>query len=124
MDITPALAKTAPVINAYGDGRFTVAGEAYRGSILIIGGEVRSWDVQGGPLTPSHFSVVMEVGRRVDILLIGTGARAVTPGAEVTAALRGAAGIRAEAMDTGAACRTFNVLLAEGRRVAAALVAV
>ena len=59
----------------------------------------------------------------LDLLLLGTGRRSQLPGAEVRRAFD-AAGVALEVMDTGAACRTYNVLLGEGRPVGAALLAV
>ena len=59
----------------------------------------------------------------LELLLLGTGRRPQLPGAEIRRAFD-AAGVALEAMDTGAACRTYNVLLAEGRPVGAALLAV
>jgi len=60
---------------------------------------------------------------RIDVLLLGTGRTQVFPNLEIRNAFS-AAGLGLEPMDTGAACRTYNVLLAEHRRVAAALIAV
>ena len=68
-------------------------------------------------------SPLWDLGVAIDVVLLGTGARAVWPAAELRAGLR-ARGIVAEPMTTAAACRTYNVLLAEDRRVAAALIAV
>lgn len=124
MDITPVLHRTAPVINAYGDGGFKIAGMDRPGSQLIIAQEAQAWSVVSseeitlGSLTPHLFR-----NAGAAILLIGTGPRMVSLPPDIKAAFKHA-GISVDVMDTGAACRTFNVLLAEGRQVAAALIAV
>ena len=66
---------------------------------------------------------VLEAEPAVEILLIGTGS-AMAPIPPALRALLRSRGIGCDGMDTGAACRTYNVLLAEGRRVAAVLIAV
>ena len=83
-----------------------------------------SWPVgEAAAVTPESLAPVTAAEEPTDILLIGCGARFGPPPAGLREALR-AAGIALEWMDTGAACRTFNVLLAEDRRVVAALIAV
>jgi uncharacterized protein len=109
-------------IDAYGGGGFRVGGQAFHGSILVLPGGVRPWDVRES----SQISVLTldaVFGERVEILLIGCGARTamIAPGLRQAVRDRG---VVIDAMDTGAACRTYNVLRAEGRPVAAALIAV
>jgi uncharacterized protein len=111
-------------IDAYGGGGFRFAGMSHRGSILCLPDAITAWDVQtAAALTPASFDLVFAHQDRVRVLLLGTGRAQVFPNDGVRAAL-GEAGIAVEAMSTGAACRTYNVLLGEGRPVAAALVAV
>ena len=74
--------------------------------------------VNEGSLAP-----LMAAGRHVDLLLLGCGARPAAISLQLRQTLR-QAGIVVETMGTGAACRTYNVLLAEGRHVAAALIAI
>ena len=124
MDITPLVPSSRQVIERYGDGRFRVTGVAYEGSILVFPDRVVGWPLRDiGGLAFDHFSEVVAAVPPVDVLLIGCGAgvRPVPP--PVKTGLR-EVGIAAEPMDTSAACRTYNVLVAEGRRVAAALIAV
>jgi uncharacterized protein len=115
---------TSRVIEAYGAGGFRVDGEAFRGSVIVLPDGVVPWavdDITG--VTLENLQPVIAAARDIEILLIGTGARFGL----VASALRGALqaqGIAADSMDTGAACRTYNVVRAEGRRVAAALIAV
>ena len=113
-----------PPIDAYGNGGFRFAGMSHRGSILIVPSGVYAWEVARlGALEEGHLARVLEEAENIDFLVIGTGA---APGAlpnGVRAALR-ANGVSVETMDTGAAARTYNVLLSENRALAAALIAV
>lgn len=111
-------------IDAYGNGGFRFADMSHRGSVLCLPSGIYGWE----PADPANLSsddfarLLVEAGD-VEILLVGTG-RDLRP---LPAALRGAfkeAGISADPMSTGAAVRTYNVLLAEDRAVAAALIAV
>jgi uncharacterized protein len=126
MDITPLVPAGRQIIEAYGDGRFRVSGTVIEGSALVFPTRAMAWaavDMAG--VSPDSLAAVTAAGRagEVELLLLGCGPRM----AQVTGALREAlraAGVVVEAMDTGAACRTYNLLMAEGRRVAAALIAV
>lgn len=114
----------ARFIEAYGGGGFRVDGEAHHGSIIVLPDRVEPWPVpEIGSLTLDSLQPVIVSTGAVEILLIGCGARF----AMVPLALRRAlaeAGLMVDAMDTGAACRTYNVLRSEERRVAAALITV
>ena len=111
-------------IDAYGDGGFRFADMSHRGSILCLPSGIHGWEpADAAAFTVEDFARVVAEADGIDILLIGCGADLRPLPAGVRAALR-EAGIGAEPMSTGAAVRTYNVLLAEGRRVAAALVAV
>lgn len=111
-------------IEAYGNGGFRFAGMSHRGSILCLPSAVLAWAVSAATeLSPVSLALVLAERDRIELLLVGTGRNpALLPHAAV-AAVR-AAGIGIDAMSTGAAARTYNVLLAEGRAVAAALIAV
>jgi len=79
------------------------------------------WDVESfEDLSSIHFSAIVQASENVDILLLGCGPSMLLVHTQIRDALKAAA-ITIEAMDTGAACRTYNVLLTEERRVAAAL---
>jgi uncharacterized protein len=111
-------------IDAYGDGGFRFAGMSHRGSILCLPDGISAWDVRDtAELTADSFAAVLHRAAQIKILLLGTGRRQVFPDHDVSSALIDA-GIGLEPMDTGAACRTYNILLAEQRPVAAALIAV
>ena len=111
-------------IDAYGDGGFRFAEMSHRGSLLCLPSGIYAWSVS----RPEHlltgaFQKVLKESEDIEILLVGTGIDLVPIDPELRSRLR-TAGISADSMNTGAAARTFNVLLAEGRAVAAALLAV
>jgi uncharacterized protein len=126
MDVTPLIPQGKQIIEAYGEGGFRISGQRIEGSVIVFPDKVVAWtpaaagDISAGDLQP-----VSAAGRAgsVELLLIGTGARMTQVDRGLRQTLR-ADGVVIEAMDTGAACRTYNVLMAEGRRVAAALIAV
>ena len=112
------------VIDGYGGGGFRIAGESHRGSILVLPGRVLPWPLQTiAEMTVESLVPVTEGGSAPAILLIGCGKGAALIPPALRQALR-EKGVVIDAMDTGAACRTYNVLLSEERRVAAALIAV
>jgi uncharacterized protein len=117
------LPRRAP-IDAYGDGGFRFAEMSHRGSLLCLPSGMHAWPVRApAELTPEAFELVFEETAEIELLLIGTG-RDI---AALPEALRWRfrdSGIGIDIMPTAAAARTWNVLLAEERRVAAALVAV
>lgn len=124
MEITPLIPEGRQVIESYGDGRFRVSGVPIEGSILILPTATFPWSaVDPSGFTLDSFSPLLAADPPVEILLVGCGKRLVPLAPALRAALRDR-GIGADPMDTGAACRTYNVLMAEGRRVAAALLAV
>jgi uncharacterized protein len=121
MDLTPVVPAGRPVIERYGPSGFRVAGVIYPGPILVFPDRTVSWDAESASdVTSERLAPVIEHGG-VRILLLGLG-RVMTPiNGTLRRAMRGA-GIALEPMDTGAACRTYNVLIAENRSVAAALI--
>lgn len=120
---TPLLTSRAPM-SGYGRGVFRTGGIEHRGSLLILPDGVYAWPVaRFADLTAESLAVVLRANAVVSFLLLGTGAAQHFPGAELRAAFAAAA-IGLDAMDTGAACRTYNLLLDEGRAFAAALIAV
>jgi len=112
------------LISAYGDGGFRVAGARYLGSVLVLPAGVLAWPVRAmAELDAASLDQVRALAHELDLVLVGCG-RQAAPLPEGLRRRLGEAGLATESMDTGAACRTFNVLVAEGRRVAAALIAV
>ena len=104
----------------YGDDYVLVNGERFEAGILVLPeGAVRPWPVkQVSDLTPDRISELAGLG--VEVVLIGTGRVLRFPAPALLQPLTRAR-IGAEIMDTAAACRTYNILMAEGRKVAAAL---
>ena len=114
-----------PSIDSFGGGGFRVSGEWREGSLLILDDRPRDWPVKAiEDLTPADFDVVIAAGLdKVEFVLLGTGATQKLPSRAVREALS-AARLGLEFMSTEAAARTYNVLASEGRRMAAALIAV
>ena len=124
LDITPMVPAGRQVIQNYGSGQFMVSGVRLAGSALVFPERSLAWNVTTfEALSIDDFAEVTRADPKPEILLLGTGAGGALLPADLRAGLR-AAGMIAECMNTGAACRTFNVLMGEDRRVAAALFAV
>jgi uncharacterized protein len=124
MDVTPYVPEGRQIIEGYGDRRFRVGGEVYEGSVLVFPEQTVAWPVTAfDELTLEQLQPVRDAAGSVDLLLIGCGERTELVTRKLYEPLR-AEGIVIEAMATGPACRTYNVLLAEERKVAAALIAV
>jgi uncharacterized protein len=106
-------------ITGYGEGYVVVNGERRASSVVVLPDRIEPWDVAAfDSLTAQDFAFLKTLG--VEIVLLGTGSRQRFPHPRLTAALA-QAGIGLEVMDVQAACRTYNILVAEERRVAAAL---
>ena len=124
MDITPQVPAGRRLIVAYGGGGFRFDDVRVAGSVLVFPGRTAPWEVERiADATLESLSEVLAEVPRVELLLIGCGARPLPAPPGLGAELH-AVGIITDVMDTGAACRTFNVLLTEERRVAAALIAI
>lgn len=117
--------RQAPSIDAYGSGGFRVSGQRHEGSLLILNDQPVTWRLtQIQDLTPEALAPVFAAGPAVvEFVLLGTGAVQTLPPRSVREALQ-RAGIGLEFMDTPTAARVYNVLAAEGRRLAAALIAI
>ena len=121
MDITPLVPAGRQVIESYGDEGFWINGERYPGPVIVWPERVVPWAVSSiDAAAIESLEPLFAAEPRIEILLIGSGAAFAFAPAPLRAAL-GTRGIAAESMDTGAACRTYNVLMAEDRRVAAAM---
>ena len=124
MEITQQAVQGRQIIQSYGDGGFRIAGVRHEGSVLVFARRTMAWAVTSAEgLAVTHFRQLAEMPGEVDVLLVGMGRTSTVPARELRAALR-ELGITVETMTTSAACRTFNVLLAEERKIATALVAV
>jgi uncharacterized protein len=124
MDITPQVPEGLQIIHSYGERGFNVSGERHEGSLIVMPECVVDWPVTHvDAITMESLAAVLSAEPRIELLLIGCGTRHTMVAPDLRKALR-EAGIAVEGMDTGAACRTYNVLLAEERRVAAALISI
>lgn len=123
-DVSPLVPAGRQVINGYGDGGFRISGQRFEGSVLVFPDRTLTIDLPSAEaLTRDHLQEILAAVPAVELVLFGTGPTIAMPAAALRAVLRERR-IGLEPMDTGAACRTYNVLMAEDRRVAALLVAV
>jgi uncharacterized protein len=121
--LSPHYPGRAP-IEAYGNGGFRFAGISHRGSLLCLPKGMFAWDVtKPGDITRETLAAVFAAADEIDVLMIGLGPDIAAIPRELRDALRERQVI-VEAVNTGSAIRTYNVLLAEERAVAAALIAV
>ncbi len=119
----PHLPRSA-AIDAYGKGGFAFAGMSHRGSLLCLPDAVWAWDVTK-PEQIDKYSLarVFDAANSIDTLIVGTGNTAWLPPSALRSALR-TVRVVLDTMQTGPAIRTYNIMLGERRRVAAALIAV
>ncbi len=121
MDVTPLVPEGRQIIQGYSAGSFRVNGTTYDGAILVSPMQTSRWDAPSfSELTEKDFDEIAANANEIDVVLLGSGARGEFFPPKLRAALK-EKGLSVDAMDTGAACRTYNVLMAEGRRVVAAL---
>ncbi len=107
------------LIHAYTSGSITINNKAYTRSLIVTPAQVTDWPPASfDDLQAVHFA--MMAGMPWEVVILGTGAKLRFPPPSLTRALVEAK-IGLEVMDTGAACRTYNILMSDGRRVAAAL---
>ncbi|MDF1620684.1 Mth938-like domain-containing protein [Pseudothioclava nitratireducens] len=116
MPITEAEYGGALPVDGYGPGFFRIAGEVHHGNVVIEAGSVALWSGY------DDRAPLLALAGKVDVLFVGTGAEIAFLPRDLVAELE-AAGVMCEPMATPSAARTYNVLLSEGRRVAAALMA-
>lgn len=117
MQVNEITFEDARPIDGYGPGFFRVANEVIEGPIILTSTSLVSWQGYEDP------SPLLNLAEKIDVILIGTGTEMRPIPSEMRSKLE-AAGIGVEFMATPPACRTFNVLMAEGRRIAAALLPV
>lgn len=120
---TPHLPQPAP-IESYGNGGFRFGGMSHRGSLLCLPDGIWAWPITDiAQLDDLALTAVFDHAASIDIFLLGCGVSLRPLPASMIARFRASA-ISAEAMSTGNAIRTYNIVLGERRRVAAALIAV
>jgi uncharacterized protein len=119
----PHLPRSAP-IEAYGNGGFAFAEMSHRGSLLCLPDAIWAWAVaKPEQINKASLERVFAAADGIDTLIIGTGTDVWLPPSELREALR-AVKVALDAMQTGPAIRTYNIMIGERRRVAAALIAV
>ncbi|MDP3159666.1 MAG: Mth938-like domain-containing protein [Reyranella sp.] len=110
------------LIRSYGPGRFLISDREWRQPVLVTPTATTAWTVaRAEELTLESLAALKAAPVPTELLVLGCGARAIFVPPDLRAALK-AAGLALEVVDTGSACRIYNVLLAESRRVAAALI--
>ena len=115
MKLHAAAPTAANAITGYGDGYVLINGQRHESSLIVTPEKVLPWDVSDfSKIKKEHFEGLKSL--QVEIVLLGTGPTQRFPHPSLTALLAGL-----EVMDVYAACRTYNILVAEGRKVAAAL---
>lgn len=122
MDVTPLVPSGAQIIQAYADGTFRISGTVHDGAVIVFPDHTVNWTVSTD-MGVDDFAPLLARASELDVVLLGLGAGVANPPFELRRALKDR-GLTVDFMDTGAACRTYNVLMAEGRRVAAALLPV
>ena len=115
--------QTLNTVTAYGPGWIEINARRHQRPVLVRPeGEVLDWVPPGfEALAPEHFETILALGP--EVVLLGTGPAQRFPHPRLIATLT-SRGIGVESMDTGAACRTYNILMVEGRKVLAALIPV
>lgn len=116
-DIMPPVGADAQLIQSYGASGFRIGHGTYETPVLVLPTSTVIWS---GELTIAALEPILNSTPPTEVLLIGTGKRHEMIPPELRKELK-ARGVGVDTMDTGAACRTFNILLGEGRMVAAAL---
>ena len=141
MDVTPLVKKGAQIIQSYAGGTFKISGQIYSTPVIVSPEFTQEWkterivseieeegiDERGKSgfvfLALEDFFQVIELSQEFDVFLCGSGSEMKFLPPDVKTALK-TKGVSIDIMDTGAACRTYNVLMAEGRRVVAMLLLV
>ena len=119
----PHLPRSAP-IEAYGNGGFAFADMSHRGSLLCLPDAIWAWQVtRPEEIDKSSLERVFTAANSIDTLILGTGTGVWLPPSALRQALREVS-VVLDAMQTGPAIRTYNIMIGERRRVAAALIAV
>jgi uncharacterized protein len=119
----PHLPRSAP-IDAYGKGGFAFADMSHRGSLLCLPDGIWAWPVtRAADIDDYSLARVFATANLIDTLIVGTGTDVWIAPNRLREALR-AVHVGLDAMQTGPAIRTYNIMVGERRRVAAALIAV
>lgn len=126
MDVTPLVPRGHNILQSYKNGRFQISGKHFEKPVIVMPSVVLDWDVRVTnfkDFVEADFEPLLTRLAELDVVLLGGGAQIQFLQPDLKHALR-EKGLAMDVMDTGAACRTYNVLMAEGRRVAACLLPV
>ena len=124
LDLSPVNIEGRNIIQSYGNGKFQINDKQFDHSILVFPDQIIPWSpIDANNLIVDDFKKVLTVGPIVELLLLGCGKATWFLPLPLRDELK-EMGLVLEPMDTGAACRTFNVLLGEDRKIAAALMLV
>lgn len=123
VDISPLAPEGRLIVDSYGPGRFKISGRTHQGSLLLSLDSINPWPIQDpSALAADSLDPLTAVTPPCEVVLLGCGPRMTLVPSAIRAAWK-ERGLAVDIMDTGAACRTYNILVAEDRRVAAALIA-
>ena len=118
MDVTPLIKDGALIIQSYSDGKIRINGEQHNTPLLVLPDRVEDWLIKNDfqKMEEGDFTPLINIANEIDVMLLGCGKeiKFLPPALKKTLRTKN---LHIETMDTGAACRTYNVLLAEGRRV-------
>ena len=124
LDILPVFPQDCQLIQSYGDSKFRINDKQYEQALLVFPQHIIPWSpIDENDLRLDDFEDVLNAKPAIEILLLGCGKTTLFVPLRLREAMKDR-GVVLEPMDTGAACRTFNVLLGEDRRIAAALMLV
>jgi len=123
MDITPVISKNKNVIKGYGDKSFRINDKEYRYNLMILPEKIVKWPISSADEICKESLDALLGDEKVEILLVGCGEKHIAFSSQLHA-YYSEKEISITLMTTGAACRTYNVLLSEERSVAAALIAI
>lgn len=118
MDFIEAHYPGRPHVESYGNDGFRFGGGSHKGALLFLPDGVISWEADDAAgFVLAHFEPVFQQAADIELFLLGSGDQLVFPAPDIRQAFA-AHHVGIEVMNTGAACRTYNVLLSENRAVA------
>ena len=123
MDISPEIPGNKNYIDDYGVGKFRICGETYKGSLIVSPHDIFPWStVDIETIDKDGIKLILSKIPSIEFLLIGSGASIPMISKGIADILLEYGKVNIDIMETGAACRTYNVLMSEDRLVAAALI--
>ena len=123
MDIFPEIPGNKNYIDDYGNGSFTICGQSYEGPLIVSPDNILPWSIgNADAISKDDIELILSSIPLIEYLLIGSGASIPMLPKEVADILLQHGGVYFDFMETGAACRTYNVLMSEDRIVGAALI--